>query len=883
MCHRTRIAFLLASLGGAWLSHADVLPASDWITTGTDCRLFAAGDLDGDGFVDLLTINGNRDLAWSPSVHGWKAAGWRVLAGDLSPGAIGLSLVGSRDTLRVVVTEAHRVIVLPIGASGKPGERVIVEAAGGVTFNASWHDTEVIAHDTDGKAWRLTRDNTLVAAAATEPAASRTPSLQLTKPPYDASATELCRFDSGFAPEGGRLAWTAFTTRLPHAHVVVRCAVVISPDPLDADADGLADAEEASLGTDPRNRDTDDDGLLDGWEVHGFPADRLSDLGSRLGLFDARVTGDAADRQLDPRRRDAIVSISYFDQVDRSKFDAEMPRIQATYRGLHVANPDGTTGVWLHIRELPAPVPADDQKLPWWDVGNKHFARRERGLGHWLQVTPWGGGQSSETGDMGGCGNNWAVFAHELGHQLSLSHTGDSAPGWCPLYPSLMNYAYSYSFDGDGAKPHFSSGEFRDAVLDERHLRERLPFPAERLKFLSAHPFRFTIKDTGDGATLIDWNHNGVFDEGEVVADINYGGSTQAGERKTHTMIGSAPSLATIGGSCFLAASTHKQTAVTITRQRGTESADADQWTPEFELPSSATRVDPVLIGGPDFGVVLVRRFDAWAAATVRPASDPAAPPVVSPLRTLTGLAAQDISGIRVGRRALLLARHDSGSTDVCWLSVGDGDTFSTSERRPLLLTSSVPPGLALHPQSGSITVVSSATHEKHGPFTMQVSSLTISGDDVTESPASWTHGGRPCHCTSRPSPVYPVAQGGAVPQLTIFHTGWTDAGGLWTGWRTTRVGNTALDDGWLTSQLYDEWTRSRVALGFADGPRGAFYAFRWDCGDHRDWKTNTMFIARGGYGIDDQPMRDFDDGAKIGLWGIRHSILTMPTDAEIR
>ena len=31
--------------------------------------------------------------------------------------------------------------------------------------------------------------------------------------------------------------------------------------------------------------------------------------------------------------------------------------------------------------------------------------RRERGLMHWLQVTPWGGGQSSENSDMGGAGN----------------------------------------------------------------------------------------------------------------------------------------------------------------------------------------------------------------------------------------------------------------------------------------------------------------------------------------------------------------------------------------------------------------------------------------------------------------------------------------------
>jgi len=893
MFHRTAITLLVACLGCSCPSRGDDLPASDWITTGSDCKIFAAGDVDGDGFVDLITINGNRDLAWSPSVNGWKAGSWRVLAGDLNPDAVGLTIVVGKGTTRVVVLEKDRAVVVPIAAPGKGeaakgGERVVVTAESGVTFTGVIGDGEAVFQDASGKVWKLTPQNTLVVAETSGSSANAGSVPHITKPPYDAAAQELCRFASGFSPKGGRLAWTAFATTMPHPHVAVRYAVLASPDPLDADADGLTDEEEAAIGTDPHNRDTDDDGLLDGWEVHGFPAGRLTDLGPRLSLYDAKAMDAAKDRQLDPRRKDVIVSISYFDQVDRKQFEGEMSRIEAVYRGLNVTNPDGTKGVWLHLRELAAGVTIDDQKMAWWDVGNKYFARRERGLGHWLQVTPWGGGQSSETGDMGGCGNNWAVFAHELGHQLSLSHTGDSAPGWCPLYPSLMNYAYSYSFDGDGAKPHFSSGEFRVAVLDERHLREKLPFPAERLKFLTNRPFRFTIKDNGDGTTLIDWNHNGVFDEGEVVADINYGGSTQAGERMTHTMIGSSPSLAYIGDKCFLAASTHKQTAVTIKMQRGTELAAADQWTPEREIPSSSSRCDPVLIGGPDFGVVLVRRFDSWSAAMVRADADAMSAPKVSPLQPLPDLLASDVSGIRIGERVLLLARHDSGKVEVCWLMTEGGGTakdaiFTMSELKPLTLSSMVPPGLAVNPVDGTITVVSSARHEKHGPFTMQVSTLVVSGEDVTETPPSWTHGGRPCHCTSRPVPVYPTAVGGAKPTLTIFHTGWTDGGGLWTGWRTTKVDNTALDDGWLTSQLYDEWTRSRVAIGFADGPHGAFYAFRWDCGDHRDWKTNTMFVAHGGYGIDEQPMRDFDDGAKIGQWGIRHSILTMPTDAEIK
>jgi hypothetical protein len=38
----------------------------------------------------------------------------------------------------------------------------------------------------------------------------------------------------------------------------------------------------------------------------------------------------------------------------------------------------------------------------------------------------------------------------------------------------------------------------------------------------------------------------------------------------------------------------------------------------------------------------------------------------------------------------------------------------------------------------------------------------------------------------------------------------------------------------------------------------------------------NMVQTAFNGFGIDTEPMRDFDDGALISKWGIRHSILWM-------
>lgn len=54
----------------------------------------------------------------------------------------------------------------------------------------------------------------------------------------------------------------------------------------DSDGDGLNDAEELGLGTDPHNPDTDGDGLLDGQEVNEFGTDPLNPDTDGDGLWD---------------------------------------------------------------------------------------------------------------------------------------------------------------------------------------------------------------------------------------------------------------------------------------------------------------------------------------------------------------------------------------------------------------------------------------------------------------------------------------------------------------------------------------------------------------------------------------------------------------------
>ena len=74
-----------------------------------------------------------------------------------------------------------------------------------------------------------------------------------------------------FTPVGSRVFFTAHTPSLGRELWSLPVAAL-----LDSDGDGLDDASEASLGTDPNAPDSDGDGLSDGDEVHVHGTDPLA-------------------------------------------------------------------------------------------------------------------------------------------------------------------------------------------------------------------------------------------------------------------------------------------------------------------------------------------------------------------------------------------------------------------------------------------------------------------------------------------------------------------------------------------------------------------------------------------------------------------------------
>lgn len=67
------------------------------------------------------------------------------------------------------------------------------------------------------------------------------------------------------------------------------------PAPVDTDSDGLTDAEEAALGTDPNNQDSDMDGIPDGREVNSLGSNPLDTDTDSDGLTDALEVDKSCD------------------------------------------------------------------------------------------------------------------------------------------------------------------------------------------------------------------------------------------------------------------------------------------------------------------------------------------------------------------------------------------------------------------------------------------------------------------------------------------------------------------------------------------------------------------------------------------------------------
>jgi hypothetical protein len=254
--------------------------------------------------------------------------------------------------------------------------------------------------------------------------------------------------------------------------------------PVDSDGDGLPDATEERLGSNASLRDTDGDGLNDS---------RERELGTNLTLVDTDDDGlgDGAEvlatetlPDADPLHRDVFLEVDYM--RGHRPDEAMLATVTERFANAPVANPDGESGIDLHIR-IDEAVPARESVLAAdvrgdvndvFDYRRRYSQLDRRGHYYGLVVDEIAYPNAS-TRDLQGyaytdffASEHTAdpavqdnVFMHELGHVVGLGpwrHPGiDSRRIPFEYYPSAMNY------NAPGDHLRFSTGSGDAADFDD--------------------------------------------------------------------------------------------------------------------------------------------------------------------------------------------------------------------------------------------------------------------------------------------------------------------------------------------------------------------------------------------------------------------------------
>lgn len=278
--------------------------------------------------------------------------------------------------------------------------------------------------------------------------------------------------------------------------------------------------------------DTDGDSLPDAWETGGYDA-------NGDGVVDVDLPGMGAS----PNKKDLFVEMDYMS--GRLATTAAFDRIVQTFATAPVSNPDGSTGIKIHLDGGAAAgtaynlgggnqVPYDSNLQPAESqtdaIKNANFASARKAVFHYmLWADDYDNSCSSGNAfaipndtfivTMGPkCGwtttenMNVGTFIHELGHDLGLTHGGTDHVNYKPNYLSVMNYAFQFNgVPRTSGANWFSYSNFAPPALNERSLNESVGLntsQASTWKTSWKCP-NGTTRTSGAANAGIDWNCDG--------------------------------------------------------------------------------------------------------------------------------------------------------------------------------------------------------------------------------------------------------------------------------------------------------------------------------------------------------------------------------------
>lgn len=289
--------------------------------------------------------------------------------------------------------------------------------------------------------------------------------------------------------------------------------------------------------------DTDGDSLPDTWETNGYDA-------NGDGVVDVDLPAMGAS----PTKKDLFVEMDYM--AGRLASTAALDRIVQVFASAPVSNPDGTTGVRIHLdagsaggtaydlgggNEVPYDADLNPSATQTNAIKAANFASARKAVFHYML---WGDSYD------GGCSSgqafnipndtfivtvgpkcNWnatdnynvGTFVHELGHNIGLKHGGTDNLNYKPNYLSVMNYAFQLNgvIKADGSL-YWGYSNVAPPALNEASLNEAsgLGSTASAFKTSWKCPNGTTRTTAGAASAPIDWNCDG--DSADTTAsDIN--------------------------------------------------------------------------------------------------------------------------------------------------------------------------------------------------------------------------------------------------------------------------------------------------------------------------------------------------------------------------
>ncbi|HKQ56411.1 MAG TPA: hypothetical protein VJY35_00970 [Candidatus Eisenbacteria bacterium] len=307
-------------------------------------------------------------------------------------------------------------------------------------------------------------------------------------------------------------------------------------------------------------RDSDRDGLPDSWEVLGIPVAG----GSPYTLPGAN-----------PNHKDVYVEVDA--QPGWPPAIADLARVVSSFDQSPVSNPDGTTGIHLHIVGAGCDPCVSDANLPagvwpnppWPQIHSLKTSwfgtAAERASPNWDNIARARAlafrycvfGDNFSTGYSGVCegeGDDFIVtlgpiggvdsdkragtFMHELGHSLGLQHGGNDDNRAKPNYVSVMNYTWQWPAAAPGRGRDMQN--YRNSwrldfsrtnlnALNEAGLDELSGIGGDPARVVPVGPPRHgVIRDWVMLVPLggpVDWNGDGTANDVGVQRDISFLGA----------------------------------------------------------------------------------------------------------------------------------------------------------------------------------------------------------------------------------------------------------------------------------------------------------------------------------------------------------------------